>query len=190
MFVLRQSWAALRALLVLTVVLGIAYPLLVTGVARAMPARADGSIVRAEGREVGSSLIGQPTSDAKWFAARPSAVDAPGAESGGSNLGQNADEQKKAITERRAALTKANPNATGPIPYDALTASGSGVDPDISVAYARWQAPRIAAARGMSVADVEKVIDAHIEKPALGYLGAERLNVLDLNVALAQRAAR
>ena len=190
MFVLRQSWAALRALLVLTVVLGIAYPLLVTGVARAMPARADGSIVRAEGREVGSSLIGQPTSDAKWFAARPSAVDAPGAESGGSNLGQNADEQKKAIAERRTALTKANPNATGPIPDDALTASGSGVDPDISVAYARWQAPRIAAARGMSVADVEKVIDAHIEKPALGYLGAERLNVLDLNVALAQRAAR
>ena len=190
MFVLRQGWAALRALLVLTVVLGIAYPLLVTGVARAMPARADGSIVRAEGREVGSSLIGQPTSHAKWFAARPSAVDAPGAESGGSNLGQNADEQKKAITERRAALTKANPNATGPIPDDALTASGSGVDPDISVAYARWQAPRIAAARGMSVADVEKIIDARIEKPALGYLGGERVNVLDLNVALAQRAAR
>ena len=106
------------------------------------------------------------------------------------NIGQNADEQKKAITERRAALTKANPNATGPIPDDALTASGSGVDPDISVAYARWQAPRIAAARGMSVADVEKVIDAHIEKPALGYLGAERVNVLDLNIALAQRAAR
>ena len=97
MSVLRQSWAALRALLVLTVVLGIAYPLLVTGVARAMPGRADGSIVHAQGREVGSSLIGQPTSDVTWFAARPSAVDAPGAESGGSNLGQNADEQKKAI---------------------------------------------------------------------------------------------
>ena len=189
MFVLRQSWAALRALLVLTVVLGIAYPLLVTGAARAMPARADGSIVRTEGREVGSSLIGQPTSDAKWFAARPSAVDAPGAESGGSNLGQNADEQKKAIAERRAALTKANPNAKGPIPDDALTASGSGLDPDISVAYARWQAPRVAAARHLPRATVERIIDSKIARAPLGYLGPERVNVLELNLALSEHGS-
>lgn len=189
MTVLRQCLTALRALLVLTVALGVLYPLAVTGVARAMPGPANGSIVHRDGREVGSRLLGQQGAGPEWFAPRPSAVDGDGATSGGSNLAQDADELHESVAERRLALRKANPQAPGPIPDDALTASGSGLDPDISVAYARWQAPRVAAARHLPRATVERIIDSKIARAPLGYLGPERVNVLELNLALSEHGS-
>lgn len=182
----RHFLASLRALLALTVILGIVYPLAMTGVARALPAQADGSIVTRNGHEVGSSLLGQKADGPQWFQARPSVSDQAGDTSGGSNLGQNSADQLKAVAERRAVLTKANPSARGSIPNDALTASSSGLDPDISLAFAHWQATRVSQARHLSVERIDKLIDAHVTEPTLGYLGQRRVNVLELNLALAE----
>lgn len=185
----KQAWAALKALLTLTVILGLAYPLTITAIARAMPAQADGSLIIVGGQRVGSSLLGQSATEPGWFQARPSASDHRGDTSGGSNWGPNAPELAAQLAEREKALRGANPDApSGPIPADALTASASGLDPHISPAYAAWQAPRVGKARGLSLGVVQQLIAEHTEHAALGFIGTERVNVTALNVALAALA--
>ncbi|WP_431278573.1 K(+)-transporting ATPase subunit C [Leifsonia poae] len=191
----RQYWVALRALIVLTVALGIVYPLVVTGIGQVVaPAQANGSTVSYQGKIVGSSLLGQGLVDKKgnplpqWFQARPSAAgdgwDA-GASSG-SNLGPNNPDLLKAIDERKAVIEKTDGVVAGVIPPDALTASGSGLDPHISPAYARLQVSAVAEARGLDTAAVKKLVESHIQARDLGYLGEPTVNVLQLNIALAQ----
>jgi K+-transporting ATPase ATPase C chain len=186
MTVLRPALAATKVLLVLTLLLGIGYPALITGVGRLMPGRTDGSLLVVDGATVGSTLLGQHVTDARYFAGRPSASDYSGATSGGTNLGPNSAEQASALAARVSALRAANPDAEGPIPPDALTASASGLDPDISLAYAVWQAPRVAAASGLPTAAVRDLIAAHAAYPVLGFIGTERVNVTELNAGLAQ----
>ena len=128
----------------------------------------------------------QAFTDARYFAGRPSASDYSGDTSGGTNLGPNSAEQASALAARVSALRAANPDAEGPIPPDALTASASGLDPDISLAYAVWQAPRVAAASGLPTAAVRDLIAAHAAYPVLGFIGTERVNVTELNAGLAQ----
>lgn len=190
MNVFRPTLAATRILLVLTVILGVAYPAAITAVGRLMPGRADGSLIVVRDQTVGSALLGQAGTDPRFFQSRPSAVDATGDTSGGTNLGPNDPRLATAVAERRAALRAANPAAVGPIPADALTASASGLDPDISPAYAAWQAPRVAAATGLSPAEIQTLIAEHTAYPALGFIGTERVNVTELNAALAQRIHR
>lgn len=185
---LRQLWAAVRLLLVMTVLLGIGYPLVITLAAQALPAQANGSLVTdSTGRVVGSSLLGQKFDGPQWFQARPSASDYAGTTSGGSNLSPVSQAQAQAVEQRRAALVAANPNAVGPLPEDALTASASGLDPDISVAYAHWQVPRVAAARHLSADDLNRLIVQATDPAPLGYLGQDAVNVVRLNALLATR---
>lgn len=184
---LRHLRAGALMLLALTVLTGLLYPFAVTGAARALPGQADGSRVTHDGRVVGSSLLGQEVGP-EWFAARPSATDHDGATSGGSNLGMTQPDQRAAVAERREALTRANPDATGPVPADALTMSGSGLDPHISPAYARWQVARVARARGLDEGRVRALVERHVEHPALGFLGQDRVNTVELNLALADLA--
>ncbi len=182
----RQLSAALKALLVLTVLCGVLYPAAILAVGLLVPDRAAGQPVEVGGREVGSALLGQPPSGAEWFQGRPSASDASGETSGGSNLGPSNPDLATAVAEREQALRAANPDAPQDIPADALTASGSGLDPDVSPAYARWQAPRVAAARGLDVSQVLRLVGDHVRPAPLGGLmGQDRVNVLELNVALA-----
>ena len=180
----RQLVAALKALLVLTVLLGVLYPAAVLGVGLALPAQAQGSLLRVDGAVVGSGLLGQAAEGPQWFQARPSVSDYAGETSGGSNLGPSSEDLAKTVAKREAALRQANPDATATIPPDALTASGSGLDPHISPAYAAYQAPRVAKARGMSVEQVRALIAAHTEHTVLWVLGQDRVNVTELNVAL------
>jgi potassium-transporting ATPase KdpC subunit len=180
---LRQSWAGVRTLLVFTVLLGLAYPLLMVGIGRLIPST-DGSVVRVDGRVVGSTLLGQAAGP-EWFQTRPSASDDAGSSSGGSNLSPTSPEQAASMASRRAALVAANPDAVDPVPEDALTASGSGLDPDISPAYAAWQAPRIAKARSLALADVQALVASHTTYAWLGFIGADRVNTVELNLALA-----
>lgn len=169
-----------------TLVLGAAYPLAVTGVAQAaFPHQANGSLIRdRDGTVRGSALIGQPFAEARYLHPRPSAAgdgyDASA--SSGSNLGPLNPDLKTAVAERAAAIR--TEDGAGPIPADAVTASGSGLDPDISPAYARLQARRIAEARGVSVDQVQRIIGKHIEQPLLGFIGQPHVNVLMTNRAL------
>lgn len=172
----------------LSVVTGVAYPLAVTGIAKAVfPAQAAGSLIEAGGKTIGSALIGQNFSDPKNFWGRPSAT-SPMADnataSGGSNLGPLNPALVDAVKGRIAALQAADPGNTLPIPVDLVTASASGLDPDISVAAARYQAARVARARGLSTAQVETLIAQHSEGALLGFIGEPRVNVLTLNLAL------
>lgn len=188
MSVLRQLLAGARLLLVMTVLLGLAYPLGVTLIAQLFPANAEGSLVRnAEGVVVGSALLGQAVEGPQWFRGRPSASDYSGETSGGSNLSPVSPEQATAVAEREQELLEANPQAVGPVPADALTASGSGLDPHISVAYAHWQVPRVAEATGIPAADLEQLIADATDPALLGYLGEPGVNVTRLNLALSQR---
>lgn len=181
-------WAAVRMLLVMTVVLGVGYPLVITLAAQAFPSQANGSlVVDRAGRLVGSASLGQEFVGPQWFQARPSVSNYLGTTSGGSNLSPVSTVEVTAINQRRQALIAANPNAVGPVPIDALTASASGLDPDISVAYARWQAPRVAAAGHLSLVQVNRLIDAVTIRAPLGYLGQDTVNVLRLNTLLASR---
>ncbi len=180
----RQTFAAVRALLVLTVLLGVLYPAAVTAAAFAVPGRAAGSLVSSDGRTVGSALLGQKFTGAAWFQSRPSTSDYSGLTSGGSNYGQSDARQAASVAARRRDLLAANPHAVGPVPADALTASASGLDPDISPAYARWQVARVAAARHLPPARVRALVEAHVTAPTLGLLGSSRVNVLQLNLAL------
>ena len=182
--VARQLVAALKALLVLTVVLGVLYPAAILAVGLLVPGPANGSLIEVGGKVVGSSLLGQAAEGPQWFQARPSASDHSGDTSGGSNLGPSSEELASTVSEREAALRESNPDAPQQIPADALTASGSGLDPHISPEYAAYQVPRVAAARGMSVEQVQQLVAAHTQHAALGFIGQDRVNVTELNVAL------
>lgn len=187
--VARQLAAAAKALLVLTVLVGVLYPAGITLVALVVPDQANGSLIRVDGTVVGSSLLGQAADGPQWFHARPSASDHTGDTSGGSNLGPNAADLAPAVAERETALRAANPEAPAMIPPDALTASASGLDPHISPAYAMWQAPRVAQARGIPLDVLRRTIAAHTEHPTLGFIGTDRLNVTELNADLARADA-
>jgi len=193
-----QTWTALRALLILTVVLGLGYPLVVLGLGQLLlPAQANGSLVRVDDEIVGSSLLGQSFADAdgdplpEWFQPRPSAAGDgyDGAASSGSNYGPENADLIAAIEERRAAIAEFNGVDPQDVPADALTASASGLDPHISPAYARLQVARVAEARGLDEADVRDLVEQHIQGRDLGYLGDPTVNVLELNVALAALGA-
>jgi len=188
-----QLRPAIVSFITLTAITGLAYPLLVTGMARAtFPRQAEGSLILQEGRVIGSEWIGQPFTSPGDFWSRPSAtVDGEGkplpyngANSGGSNLAPSNPQLQKAVQNRIAALRSADPDATGPVPVDLVTASGSGLDPHISPAAASYQAHRVAKARGLDETKVRELIAAHTEGPQLGFLGEARVNVLKLNLAL------
>lgn len=183
----RQAGAGLRVLLGLTLVLGLAYPLAVTAVAQVVfPRQANGSLVEHDGAIVGSALLGQPFDGPQWFHPRPSAAgdgDDPLA-SGGSNLGPESAVLLAEVTQRRAAVAAENGVDPAAVPPDAVTASGSGLDPHISPEYALLQVPRVAAARGLDPVAVRALVEQHIQGRPLGFLGAERVTVLDLNRAL------
>jgi len=179
---------AVVLLIIMTAITGIIYPLLVTGIGQAIfPTQAGGSLVMRDGKAVGSSLIGQPFSDPKYFWSRPSATTPQpynGTGSTGSNLGPLNPALTDAVKSRIDALHAADPGNNAPIPVDLLTASGSGLDPDISLAAAYYQAPRIARTRGLSLDGVRNLIAAHAKGRVLGLFGDPRVNVLELNIAL------
>jgi potassium-transporting ATPase KdpC subunit len=189
---LRQAWAGLRLLLVMTVLVGVLYPAVITVIAQlAVNRQANGSLVTdSHGQVVGSALLGQKFDDPKWFQSRPSASDYSGDTSGGSNLSPASQKQLEARAQREADLRASNPEAVGPVPEDALTASASGLDPYISVAYAQWQIPRVAKAREMSPADLQRMIDAATDHALLGYIGQDAVNVTELNLALGEPMRR
>jgi K+-transporting ATPase ATPase C chain len=187
----RQLLAGVRAMVVATVVLGLLYPFLMTGLAQLVaPGRADGSLLHAGGRVVGSSLIGQAFTDAKgaplprYFQSRPSASGYDGAASGGSNLGPDARDLVKAVTERRAAVAAFEHVSPAAVPPDAVTASASGLDAGISPAYAALQVARVARARGVSPGVVRRLVDAATVDRDLGFIGTPYVDVLELNLAL------
>ena len=179
---------AMGLLIVLTVVTGLVYPLVVTGIAQvAFPGRANGSLLEHDGQVVGSGLIGQPFDDPKFFWGRPSAT-APqpynAASSGASNLGPTNPALMDAVKARVEALKVSDPGNTTPVPVDLVTASGSGLDPHASPAAIYWQVPRVARARGLDEASVRALVDANVEGRQFGVLGEPRVNVLRLNLAL------
>lgn len=180
---------ALRATVVTLVLTGLAYPLAMTGIAQVLfPYRANGSLLRDEqGAVVGSELIGQAFTRPEYLWPRPSAAGRDGYDataSGGSNLGPTSQRLRERITADMARLRASNPEAPGPIPADLLTASGSGLDPHLSPAAARWQVPRIAAARGVAPERVLALIEDSIEGRTFGVLGEPRVNVLLANLAM------
>lgn len=179
----KQTLAAVRALVVLTVLLGLAYPLAITGIAQvAFPGNADGSLVERDDKVVGSDLIGQSfAGDPAYFQGRPSAADYDPLASGATNLGPENDDLIAAIKERRTAIGD-------DAPPDALLASGSGLDPHISPEYAVLQVARIARERGLDESVVRELVDAHTQGRTLGFLGEPRVNVLQLNLALDERS--
>jgi K+-transporting ATPase ATPase C chain len=188
----RQSLVALRFLLAMIVVLGIAYPFLVFGIAQlAANNTANGSLVTdGNGAVVGSGLIGQQFDGPRWFSGRPSAAgdgyDAMS--SGGSNLAADSQDLLALVQERRAQIAADNGVDPADVPPDALTASASGLDPDISPAYADIQVNRVAQARGLAPEQVQALVQTHTQGRALGFIGEERVNVLELNLALEQLA--
>jgi potassium-transporting ATPase KdpC subunit len=187
----RQLPTALSMLLVLTALTGLAYPMAVSGVAQTVfHDKAEGSLVERGGRVVGSRLIGQPFNRPEYFHPRPSKAgdgyDA--ADSSGSNAGPTNKEFLATVRARANAYRDENVLAEGrPVPVDAVTASASGLDPDISVANARDQATRVARARGMALIAVLRLIDRHTTSRSLGFLGERTVNVLEINLALDQR---
>ena len=184
----RMLRNAAMLLLLMTVITGIAYPLLVTGLAQMIfPAQANGSLVSKGGKSIGSALIGQSFTDPKYFWGRPS-VTAPqpynGTASGGSNLGPSNPALADAVKQRIAALRAADPGNDAPVPVDLVTASGSGLDPDISPAAALYQANRVARIRGLPPATVRALVTRHTQGRQFLVLGEPRVNVLELNLAL------
>jgi len=188
----RQTWTAIRALAIFTVVLGLLYPATITLVAQLMPNQANGSLVSVGDEVVGSALIGQSFIDAdgnalpQWFQSRPSAAGDgyDGAASSGSNYGPENADLIAAIEARQAAIAELEGVDVADIPADAVTASASGLDPHISEAYALLQVPRVARERGLPEQAVQKLVESMVEGRVLGYLGEVRVNVLELNVAL------
>jgi K+-transporting ATPase ATPase C chain len=171
----------------MTLLLGVVYPVVLWGLGRVVPARADGSLVSAaDGTVVGSSLIGQTFDGAQWFQPRPS-VAGEGYDalaSGGSNLALDNPDLVDAVRERRAAVVASDGVALGSVPADAVMASGSGLDPDISPDYARTQVARVAKARDLSPATVAALVESMTTGRTLGFIGEPRVNVLELNLAL------
>ena len=191
---LRAMFRPVLVLFVLlTAVTGFIYPLIVTGIARvAFPEQAAGSLIVKDGKAIGSRLIGQSFSDPKYFWSRPSATGPypyNAAASTGSNQGPLNPALTDAVKARIEALKAADPTNTAPIPVDLVTASGSGLDPHISVAAANYQLQRVARARGLSAPTVAALVTQHTEGRLLGFLGEPRVNVLELNLALDEVAA-
>ncbi|WP_223624366.1 potassium-transporting ATPase subunit KdpC [Microbacterium sp. EST19A] len=187
---IRTTGVAVRAMLVLTLVLGVGYTLVVTGIGQLLlPNQANGSPLPDD---KGSSLIGQSFTDAdgealpEYFQSRPSAAGDgyDGTASSGSNLGPENADLVAAIEERKTAIAEREGVSPDEVPADAVTASGSGLDPHISVAYALLQVPRVAEARGMSEQDLRAIVESRIQGRDLGFLGEERINVAELNLAL------
>ena len=189
----RTHWVAIRAMLLFTLVLGIGYTAVITGIGQViLPAQANGSIVRSGDEVVGSALIGQSFADAdgtplpEWFQPRPSAA-GDGYDAGassGSNLGPENEDLIAAIEERKAQVAEFNGVPESEVPADAVTASASGLDPHISPEYARLQVARVAEARGLPESDVLDLVESRIQARDLGYLGEPTVNVLQLNLAL------
>lgn len=188
---MKELRASLTLLLIFTALLGLAYPLSVTGIGQLLfPAAANGSLIERDGRVIGSALIGQSFTDPRFFRPRPSAAGEgyDASQSGGSNLAPSNRMLINAIAERTAAAAR---DSNGrPIPIDLVTASGSGLDPHISPESAVIQIPRIVRERQISEDVVRALISAHIEPPDLGFLGSPRVNVLKLNLALEERASK
>jgi K+-transporting ATPase ATPase C chain len=191
---LQTSIQAIRALVVFTVITGVAYPLVVTGIAQiAFNDQANGSLLREGDKVLGSRLIGQPFSDPKYFWGRPSATSPMpynGASSSGSNLGPTNPALKEAVAERIKALRDAGGDPLKAVPVDLVTASGSGLDPHISPAAAEYQIPRVARVRNLPEERVRELVQRHTEGRQLGFLGEPRVNVLALNLALDAAGAK
>ncbi len=179
---------ALVLFVLMSVLTGLVYPVVVTGAAKAVfPAQADGSLIVIDGTTVGSRLIGQNFSDPKHFWGRPSATSPQpynASSSGGSNLGPLNPALTDAVKGRVEALRAADPGNTAPVPVDLVTASASGLDPDISPAAAHYQAARVARVRSMPIEQINTLIAQHTQRPLWGFLGESRVNVLALNLAL------
>ena len=191
----RQTWTAIRALLIFSCVLGVGYPLAITGIGQlALNNQANGQLLNVGGKVVGSAIIGQSFTDAngnalpEWFQSRPSAAGKgyDGGASSGSNYGPENADLITAIHDRQAAIEQADGVSVDKIPADAVTASASGLDPHISPAYALLQVPRVAAARGLDEKRVNSLVQSMIQARDLGYLGEPTVNVLELNIALAK----
>jgi len=188
----RLTWAALRMLLVLTVVTGVLYPLVVTGIGQlAFHDKANGSIVKVDGKEVGSRLIGQSWNikgtdrpDPKWFQGRPSNSGYDPLATGSSQLSAGNPELVKLVKAAKEQVAEFNGVPESKVPVDAVTGSASAIDPDISPDYADIQVRRVAEANGLTVAQVQKLVDDHTTGRAAGFLGEPRVNVLELNIAL------
>jgi K+-transporting ATPase ATPase C chain len=187
---LRQGWVALRLLLVMTVLVGIAYPFAMFAVGRIISGTSNGSyLTNASGAVVGSALIGQSFDGDQWFWPRPSAAGEgyDALSSGGSNLAADNADLVAAVGDRQAAAAAADGVQPREVPADAVTASGSGLDPDISPEYARLQVERVARARGLDPAAVSALVDGSTQGRLLGFIGEPRVNVLQLNLALENR---
>jgi len=185
-----QLKTSIRAILVLTILTGVGYPLVTTGLVQVLfPFQANGSLIVRDGRIVGSHLIGQLFNDPKYFWSRPSATSPfayNASSSSGSNLGPMNPALFKVISNRIAVLRKVDPGNAEPVPVDLVTASGSGLDPHITPAAARYQMRRVARARGIPESTVEKLINENTDGRSLGILGEPGVNVLRLNLALDQ----
>jgi K+-transporting ATPase ATPase C chain len=180
-----QLRPAFFMLLIFTLITGVIYPLVVTGITQVVfPSQANGSLIMADGKPAGSELIGQQFDDPKYFWGRPSAAGYNAASSSGSNYGPLNPALVDSVQARIDALKAADPNNTLPIPVDLVTASGSGLDPHISVASALYQLHRVASARGLSEADVQSLVEQYTEGRQFGFLGEPRVNVLKLNLVL------
>jgi K+-transporting ATPase ATPase C chain len=179
---------ALLIFVVLSIITGIVYPLVVTGIAQvAFPGKANGSLIDRDGKAVGSTLVGQPFDDPRYFWGRPSAtspVSYNAAASGGSNLAPTNAALVDAVRSRVEALRAADPENQSPVPVDLVTSSGSGLDPHISPAAAAYQARRVARTRGLEESKIRELVAQHTEGRALGLLGEPRVNVLELNLDL------
>jgi K+-transporting ATPase ATPase C chain len=193
MTMFQQFLPALRMLVVLSVLTGVAYPYLVTGIAQLVfPRAANGSLIVSGGKQVGSTLLGQPFDDPKYFWSRPSATSPQpynAMASSGSNLGPRNPALADAVRDRIKALRDADPDNAAPVPVDLVTASGSGLDPEISVAAAQYQVARVAKTRGLPADEVRQLVAGNTSGRTFGVLGEPRVNVLSLNLAL-DRAAR
>jgi len=185
---LKQLRIAIILFGLLTILTGLLYPALITGIAQVIfPYQANGSLMTQNGKVVGSALIGQEFTAPQYFWGRLSATgDHPynAASSGGSNLGPTNPALQKEVSDRIAALKAADPGNTQPIPVDLVTSSGSGLDPNISIAAAQYQAPRVARLRGMPLAQVQALISQYTAGRTFGFLGEPRVNVLELNLTL------
>jgi len=184
---LRQFLTATRVLIILALLTGVVYPASVTLAAHlALRSRAEGSLLLRGDRIVGSKLIGQAFASPRYFWGRPSATATPydASASSGSNLGPSSRELRSRVEERVSLLRASDPSQAAPIPVDLVTASASGLDPHISPAAARWQAPRVARERGLPVERVFELVNEHVEGRTLGLFGEPRINVLLLNLAL------